>query len=856
MPSGCRTGLNCSASLLTRIQQRCSDEKHSFVDLSAQAGAVETDSAQLMELAKKIAGYLSANLQGHVVVLCLDQFSTFLPVFWACLAAGLTAVPVSVATSPERPSQWDLRQLELLLAQCGPVAVVVDENTACIRAQLDSTPSVLWLPFSRLMTSPAPASLPAQAPAEIAFVLPTSGTTGSYKYAAFSGAWFDYEVSNSRRVLSLFPLGSSTGIGSGYALNRLSAYLPLREAVRDPGLLLACIEQYRIEVAIIPPVMVTMLLRYFTASTTPLIRRNLASLLKLNIGSSTIPLAAVEQLQDHLQCWGAPEGLIHFAYGLTETGGVSYGPYRGADFHAHPQGLRIGQLSPGLEVAIRSQEPGATGPIAVRRPFTFLGYLQPQDGAGWQLDPFQSGEDWFHTGDIGLLDGDGLVLSGREKDTILLNSRKISLAAIERVVEDAWSDLFDVVVAVAGPQEKLLVFVVLATEAVGLPLEELQPQLAEAIQHQFGLPLAQLVPLELKDISRTSTGKVHKSLLLEAWVEQPSEVSETERLEPLPQAAPLAQLLLAEIRQHASLFKVADPKLPLSAFGIDSLALAQIIGSVERASGLPCRLEVCPPDPSINELAALFRPFAPPPAASEVANDHPHQLSQLTADLNRYPQRKALAHQILAANLQLGGEQLGPDSVVRRFNSTATGVPLVLLGKMSGPWVRQIAREMADHPVYYMRVLHGYASTTNHTYLTCCYLDWLEACLPDCHPVLVGSCLSGILALDLARQFWMRRHGPRLTVLMDWNVGRDRNSDPYYGTTVYHIHEYFHGGLPERQQDIQASLLQSTPSTLLTYWAANRDQGPEPYIDHDATLEILLKILRHDMVKPILMAGV
>jgi acyl-CoA synthetase (AMP-forming)/AMP-acid ligase II len=848
--------LNYSASLLTRIRQRCSDERHSFVDLSAQAGAVETESAQLMELADKIAAYLSANLQGHVVVLCLDQFSTFLPVFWACLSAGLTAVPVSVATSPDRPSQSDLRQLELLLAQCGPVAVVVDENTACLRAQLDSNSSVLWLPFSRLITSHAAASLPAQAPSEISFVLLTSGTTGSYKYAAFSGTWFDYEVSNSRRVLSLFPLGSSTGIGSGYALNRLSAYLPLCEAVRDPGLLLACIEQYRIEVVVIPPVMVTMLVHYFTAATTPLVRRDLASLVKLNIGSSTIPLAAVEQLQDHLQRWGAAEGVIHFAYGLTETGGVSYGPYRGADCHSHPQGLRIGPLSPGLEVQISAPEPGSAGPIAVRRPFTFLGYLQPQDGVDWRLVPFQSGKDWFHTGDIGLLDGDGLVLSGREKDTIMLNSRKIALSAIERLVEDRWPDLFDVVVAVAGPQEKLLVFVVLATEAVGLPLDELQPQLAEAIQHQFGLPLAQLVPLKLTEIPRTSTGKVHKGLLLEAWAAQPSPATETDSLEPLPQTTPIAQLLLAEIRQHASLFKVADPRLPLSAFGIDSLALAQIIGTVERASGLPCRLGACPPDPSINELAALFRHSGPLPAASRVANDHSHSLLQLSADLSRYPQRGALAHQIQAANLQVGGEPLWPDLVVRRFNGTATGVPLVLLGNMSSSLVQQIAREMADHPVYYMRVLHGYASTVNHTYLVCCYLDWLEACLPDCHPVVVGFCVSGILALDLARQLWRRRHAPRLTVLMDWNVGRVLSSDPYQGTTAYHIHEFFHGGLPERQQEIQASLLQSTPNTLLTYWAANRDQGPEPYIDHDATLEILLKILRHDMVKPILMAGV
>ena len=809
-----------------------------------------------MQLAESIAGYLFTNLQGHVVVLCLDQLRTFIPAFWACIAADLTAIPVALAASSERPTHQDLQQLELLLNQCGPVAIVVDENTASLRTQLYTGPSVQWIPFSRLLTSNAPLCPPVRDPGKITFALQTSGTTGNCKYAAFSGSWFEYEVSNSRRVLSLFPLGSSTGIGSSYALNRLSAYLPLREAVRNPGYLLACIEQHQIEVLVVPPVMITTLLRYFTAPTTPLVRRNLGSLVKLNIGSSAIPLAAVEQLQDHLQRWGAPEGLIYFAYGLTETGGGSYGPFRGAAFHTHPQGLRIGPVSPGVEVKISPYEESSIGSIAVRRSFTFLGYLRSENGRGWNLDPFLSGREWFETGDLGLLDRDGLVLSGREKDTITLNSRKISLASIERFVEDNWSDLFDTVVAIANREEELLVFVVLSTEAVGLSIEELQLLLAGPIYRQFGLALRRLIALELEQLCLTATGKVHKGLLLEEWeASQPSSETESGVLEPLPQTASLVQHLLAEIRQQASLFKVADPKLPLSAFGIDSLALAEIIGNVERISGLHCRLEISPPDPSINELAALFSTSGALPASSGIANNHPHQLSELTADLSRYPQRVALAHQIQAANLQLGGESLGPDSVVRRFNSTAMGVPLLLLGRLNGSMVQQIAYEMADHPIYYMRILHDYASATNHSYLTCCYLDWIEACLPDCHPVLVGFCLSGVLALDLARQLWRRRHAPRLTVLMDWNVGRDRSSDPYQGTTAYHIHEYFHSGLPERQEEIQAGLLKSTPNTLLTYWAAKREEGRAPYTDPDATLEILLRILRHDKVKPILMHG-
>jgi hypothetical protein len=87
---------------------------------------------------------------------------------------------------------------------------------------------------------------------------------------------------------------------------------------------------------------------------------------------------------------------------------------------------------------------------------------------------------------------------------------------------------------------------------------------------------------------------------------------------------------------------------------------------------------------------------------------------------------------------------------------------------------------------------------------------------------------------------------------MDWNSRRDNESDPYYGNTVYHIHEHFHRRLAEKQRDIQAELLRLTPNMLFTYWGTSRKKSPERYFETTAALEILIKILRHELVKPIL----
>ena len=106
-------------------------------------------------------------------------------------------------------------------------------------------------------------------------------------------------------------------------------------------------------------------------------------------------------------------------YGLTETGGVT----RNTEAARKPGS--VGRSS-GLEVAIMDEAGNllpaeAEGEVVVRGPSVTSGYLDDPEA---NLAAFRGG--WFHTGDIGRLDGDDfLFLTGRLKEIINRGGEKI-----------------------------------------------------------------------------------------------------------------------------------------------------------------------------------------------------------------------------------------------------------------------------------------------------------------------------------------------------------------------------------------------------------------------------------------------
>jgi acyl-CoA synthetase (AMP-forming)/AMP-acid ligase II len=158
-------------------------------------------------------------------------------------------------------------------------------------------------------------------------------------------------------------------------------------------------------------------------------------------------------------------------------------------------------------------EPGQVGEVLVRGPETFLGYID-QD-----LNKEAFTEDqWFRTGDLGMIDGDGaLTITGRKKDIIIRGGENISAKEVEDLLS-TYGPILEAAV-VGQPDElmgeRLCAFVVLQPDC-SLSLAELENyfRLRNVSRHKTPEKL-----FVIPEFPRNESGKVLKGELRKMTLE-------------------------------------------------------------------------------------------------------------------------------------------------------------------------------------------------------------------------------------------------------------------------------------------------------------------------------------------------
>ncbi|PYH90896.1 acetyl-CoA synthetase-like protein [Aspergillus ellipticus CBS 707.79] len=136
---------------------------------------------------------------------------------------------------------------------------------------------------------------------------------------------------------------------------------------------------------------------------------------------------------------GAAKNVLHPSFGMTETcAGIHY-HYSFPDLEqkAKLQFCSVGQTTPTLQMRISDEHgeilrSGETGSLELYGPMVFKGYYN--DDRNTKAAFTEDG--WFRTGDTGYIDqSDNLVLSGRSKDSIIINGINFYSHELENAID-------------------------------------------------------------------------------------------------------------------------------------------------------------------------------------------------------------------------------------------------------------------------------------------------------------------------------------------------------------------------------------------------------------------------------------
>ena len=639
---------NTLTDLLVDLKDR--DREIRFIDGENDESSLRF--GELWERALALLGSLQARgmQPGDELIIFSKSNESFVVAFWAAVLGGIVPVPVAVGISDEHRLKLFriLSQLEnpTLFTEMDLLQRLHDFAKERDLADITS----LLNTHAVLMSDVEPGAqgdLYAAGPDDIGFIQYSSGSTSDPKGVVLTHRnlcvniraiveGFDWRDDD--QSLSWMPLTHDMGL-IGFHLSVLAAgmnhaVMDTNVFVRRPLLWMSKASDLRATQLCSPNFGYKHFLKLFSRKGLPDI--DLSCVKRIINGAEPISWDLCEEFLTALAPHGLQRNAMLPVYGLAEaTVGVSFSPlgpeYQRVVMDRHS--LQIGEayrrVEPGdpdavsfvkVGKAIRDVEIRIAGDDDEILEDGRIGHIQlsgdsvteriyGDDDATAELF---TADGWLRTGDCGVIVDGELVITGRQKDIIIINGQNYYPHDIEEIIAQLDGlDLNKVVVAGATPKggqtEELIVFILFRQDTDAF--RPLVDRVRDIVGEHVGLEVDTVVPVTR--IPKTTSGKVQRAKLLEAYLDGEFDERLAE-LAPAPVEAevpadedPLVAELVRICREVAKERQIgADDNL--FEVGVSSLTLTEVVLAIDEK--YPGKLDISDlfDYPTLRDIAALL----------------------------------------------------------------------------------------------------------------------------------------------------------------------------------------------------------------------------------------------------------